>query len=84
MRISVQKLEGTCRNCSRNVENRFIAISRYSDGGLTIDSYCVWCLPLGKAVLREGADSTTVYDVYEPGNMVCKVYRDPQLETEWS
>lgn len=78
MRIPVPKLEGTCRRCSRSADNTYITISRYPDGGLMVDSYCVWCLPAGKAVLRVGADSTTVYDVYEPGIPVLTVYRNPQ------
>lgn len=79
MRYPVQKLEGTCRSCSRNADNKYIAISRHRDGGISIVSYCEWCLPEGRAVLREGADSTTVYDVYEPGLPITMVYRDPQL-----
>ena len=66
MRTPIPKLEGTCRNCSRSIDNNFIAISRYSDGSVEVDTYCVWCLPGGRAVLHDGAASTTVYDVYNP------------------
>jgi uncharacterized protein CbrC (UPF0167 family) len=78
MRISLSKLEGTCRHCSQNTDNKYIAISRYHDGGLMVDSYCEWCLPAGKAVLRVGADSTTLYDVYEPGTPITIVRPEPQ------
>ena len=70
MRIVVQKLEGTCRRCSSNMDNVYMAISLYSDGAVAYDTYCERCLPGGRAVLRNGATSTTVYDVYNPNVVV--------------
>lgn len=79
MRITIPKLEGTCRHCNHSKENNYIAISRYPDSGILIDTYCARCLPAGKAVLREGAASTTVYDVYEPEKEIGKYSYTPNL-----